>query len=235
MAVQLFSSSPKLPCTRHPTPDSTIMSSPPRFSSSQCQEASSGKTKKKPTVTPRTFKRFFTPRSSLSRGKKIGASRQALKDITSSATNRKANFKRGLPGKDAIKLFEDGDIGFEDLQTARKKRIVETPETTPDRSSPLKRIRRQSIGELDHGGSLPEQSRREWNLLSDLEEDLEEVRNHLANLPTPIVRSRYRGQLGGMLRREMNSPYQTSKLSKVNCSGSKLSMDTYVGKLVNVV
>lgn len=134
------------------TPGSLLPSSPPLPLPG---DEGSSKPKKKPTVTPRTFTRFFTPRSSLVRGKKIGASRQALQEITASATNRQA--RRGS-NKETIKVL--GDTGDEILIVSKKRkaRIPASPDTTPDRSSPLKRIRNQSLKTLHDDGSEDTQS-----------------------------------------------------------------------------
>ncbi|KAL9100927.1 MAG: hypothetical protein Q9163_003763 [Psora crenata] len=99
------------------------------------------KPRKAPTITPRSFTRFFTPKSSLERGRRIGASRQALRDITPSAANSQR--RRGLT--DALRRCDDG--GVEQLTSLkRKRRIPYSQEPTPDLSSPIKRIRNQSLG-----------------------------------------------------------------------------------------
>ncbi|KAI9754903.1 MAG: hypothetical protein M4579_004503 [Chaenotheca gracillima] len=48
----------------------------------------SSKPRKHPSVTPNTFRRFFTPRSSLSRRRPNSSARQALRDITTPSNNR---------------------------------------------------------------------------------------------------------------------------------------------------
>lgn len=61
-----------------------LQPSSPSLASSQ----GSNKPKKKPTVTPRTFKRFFTPRSLKGSSNSTGSSRKILEDITVSGSNR---------------------------------------------------------------------------------------------------------------------------------------------------
>lgn len=133
---------------RLPTPEPQS-SSPIRPLSGQGPE----KPKRKPTVTPRTFTRFFTPRSSLGKNSKIGKSRKILRDITGSGSNR-----NGGPGQkrhvdDKINSLEEGDDDdndddndeFLDIPQKRKRYQPLSPEPTPDLSSPLKRMRSQSL------------------------------------------------------------------------------------------
>lgn len=132
---------------RLPTPEPQS-SSPMHPLSSQGSE----KPKRKPTVTPRTFTRFFTPRSSLGRSRKIGASRQILRDITESGFNRKGGSGRRRHVDDKIQSLEEGDDGgdgFSDIPQKRKRYQPISPEPTPDLSSPLKRMRSQSLEILE--------------------------------------------------------------------------------------
>lgn len=124
-----------------------LPSPPPSTSSGQC----SGKPKRRPTVTPRTFTRFFTPRSSLGRSKKIGASRQALREITASAFNRRRLLQRRTPTRDTAKFFEDENDEVEGTSKKRKRKgkIPASSNTTPGLSSPLKRIRHESRDAFD--------------------------------------------------------------------------------------
>lgn len=144
--------------SRNPILEQLPSSSPPLpIASSQCAR----KPKKRPTVTPRTFTRFFTPRSSLRKAKRIGASRQILRDITASATNRKAPATRRTLTKDTVKLLNNDDDESEEISKKRKRRLPISPETTPDRSSPLKRIRRESLASLDETDGVNTESETE--------------------------------------------------------------------------
>lgn len=109
----------------------------------QVGKGNGNKPKAQPTVTPRTFTRFFTPRSSIPRGSKISASRRALRDITASAAaNRSANGRRRSPKPDAI-VFHDIEIPSDGRTRTRKKRRTESQATTtvtPAGSSPLKHV-----------------------------------------------------------------------------------------------
>lgn len=129
---------------RLPTPEPQS-SSPIHPLSGQLPE----KPKRKATVTPRTFTRFFTPRSSLGRNGKIGKSRKILRDITESGSNRNSGSGQRRNVGDKIHSLEEGDDddddGFLDIPQKRKRYQPLSPEPTPDLSSPLKRMRSQSL------------------------------------------------------------------------------------------
>lgn len=126
------------PSRRSHTPDANANPLPTPTASSQ---RSLSKPKQLPTVTPRRFKRFFTPRPSLKRNVKIGASRQVLRDITGGDSNCRSVGRRQSFSKDAIKVFENQNEKFNGTSKKRKRGIPVSPDTTPDNSSPLKRIR----------------------------------------------------------------------------------------------
>lgn len=153
------------------------------------------KPRKAPTITPRSFTRFFTPKSSLDRGGRIGASRQALRDITASASNRKG---RRTPTKDTIQLFNEYGEGTVGTSKRRKRRIPDSPDVTPDRSSPLKRIRKQSLDiSEDEGSDTGTVESRD-----DPEDPLRRCDRQPKTM-VPIIGSKYRGAQGRCLRREI--------------------------------
>ncbi|KAL8686143.1 MAG: hypothetical protein Q9218_007317, partial [Villophora microphyllina] len=189
------------PTSSAPIQDATIPSPP-----TSPHKSHGSKPKARPTITPRTFTRFFTPRASLPRGGKIGASRRALRDITGSAANRNLNSWRRSPRKDSIKIFEDDEDNS--LPALKKRRLQgpASPEVTPDNSSPLKRLSRPNPD--DRREDNPEHSS------GTEDEDSEEEEEALAGagmssepprLPYsgPIVRSSQRGMLGGILSRQV--------------------------------
>lgn len=171
-------------------------SSPPLFTSNaQC----SGKPKKRPTVTPRTFTRFFTPRSSLGRGKKIGASRQALREITASASNRRRLPQRRSLTRDTVQLFEDENDDVEGTSKKRKRKTRALPHDITGQSSPLKRLRHQSLDTLDNAEDGATDS--DIGLTDD--ESGTETGDH-RRIPRVIdpIKSRLGGPLAWSLRRE---------------------------------
>ena len=175
-----------IPQSLPPRPSSPLLP----LTSSQCSE----KPKKGPNVTPRTFKRFFTPKSSLSRENKVGASRQALRDITASASNRP---QRASAVKDAIRSIEDIKEAFPEISKKKRKRQLPiSPDTTPDRSSPLKRLKLPSLDIFadSEGGRIDSEDE-----LNDSEKECCEAK------PRPInpAQSNLRGRLGWSLSREL--------------------------------
>ena len=153
------------------------------------------KPRKAPTITPRSFTRFFTPKSSLERGGRIGASRQALRDITASASNRK---RRRTPTKDTIQIFQDDGEGAQGGSKRRKRKIPDFQGVTPDRSSPLKRIRNQSLGisedEVSDTGTIESRD--------DAEDPIRRSGRQSKSIEH-IIGSNYRSSQGQHLRREI--------------------------------
>jgi len=74
---------------------------PPRTNSGQ----PTSKPKKEPTITPKRFKKFFTPSSLLERRRGVGVSRLALGKITISTTKRKGG---RAPQKASVAFAADG-------------------------------------------------------------------------------------------------------------------------------
>ena len=153
------------------------------------------KPRKAPTITPRTFTRFFTPKSSLERGGRIGASRQALRDITASASNRR---RRRTPTKDTIQIFGEDGEGIVGGSKRRKRKTPDSVNVTPDRSSPLKRIRNQSLEiSEDEGSDTGTIESR------DYAEDPLWKHGRQPKSTERIIGSIYRGGQGQYLRREL--------------------------------
>ena len=170
--------------------------------------ANNDKPRKPPTITPRSFTRFFTPKSSLERGSRVGASRQALRDITASAANRRG---RKSPRKDVVKLSDHQGIS-PTHGIKRKRTKAYSPIPTPDLSSPLKRIRNQSLELSEDDRSDAER----FESSSEAEQFLTPVttgfarRKHATN---PISRSRCTKGLGRNLQRELYG--QSRKLERL--------------------
>ncbi|KAI9824996.1 MAG: hypothetical protein M1819_000625 [Sarea resinae] len=103
----------------------------------------SRKPKGRPAVTPNSFRRFFTPRSSLRHSDRVSASRRALQDITSPAINRDGSVQ-SKTARSGV-LFPDINFGGDEnglpvLSSGTKRKPLLTPETSPI-SSPPKRAR----------------------------------------------------------------------------------------------
>ncbi|KAL8696897.1 MAG: hypothetical protein Q9224_002562, partial [Gallowayella concinna] len=163
------------------------------------------KPKARPTVTPRTFTRFFTPRSSFTRGGKIGASRQALKDITASAANRNPDVRPRPHEKDSISIFEDAENSGVPARKKRKTQQPLSPVVTLAGSSPLKRVSGSALEIMQEDYTDDDSELSDGNLEEE-EETLQakvEYRPTEIQPPRPIVRSKQRGAVGGLLSREL--------------------------------
>ncbi|KAL4993302.1 WD40-repeat-containing domain protein [Aspergillus recurvatus] len=126
------------------SPSQEIPSSPPSIASDArlCR-----KPKKPPPVTPRSFRRFFTPRSlqDSGLGNAVRTSRQALMALSSPAVNRLGPaFTRTL--KAAMSKPEPADP----LRTPSKKRKLSFSSiVSPLQSSPIRRVRVRGMLEDD--------------------------------------------------------------------------------------
>ncbi|KAL9578001.1 MAG: hypothetical protein Q9212_006004 [Teloschistes hypoglaucus] len=153
----------------------------------------------RPTITPRTFTRFFTPRPPQPKGVKVSAARLALADITGPAANRIPNSWRRTRKKPSIDICEDDDVS--ELPATKKRRLqgLASPVLTPVNSSPLNRLSERKLDiQMD---DTPEQS------LSTEDEDWEvekalDRNSHSPRPYGPIVRSTQRGIMGGFLSRQ---------------------------------
>lgn len=176
------------------------------------------KQRKPPTITPRSFTRFFTPKSSLERSGKIGASRQALRDITASASNRRG---RRTPTKDTIKIFDDDLEDTNGISRRKKRKVVASIETTPDRSSPLKRIRNQSLDIAEDGETDAETVKSDDEPGEHLRGFDRRHNEKIVNIIKPITGSQHRHGLGRDLRREIGTYGRITKARSPYVGGSK--------------
>ncbi|KAL9111017.1 MAG: hypothetical protein Q9227_004450 [Pyrenula ochraceoflavens] len=110
------------------------------FSPSENDETrSSNKLKKPPTVTPRRFRRFFTPRPSHKTSDAVKTSRRALRDITGPALNRKA--QDGAQDGQPLSL-EDVEFTSETQghHSSKRRKLSLSSVDLPLQSSPLRRV-----------------------------------------------------------------------------------------------
>ncbi|KAL4871044.1 hypothetical protein BDV12DRAFT_164648 [Aspergillus spectabilis] len=131
--------------------DHEIPSSPPSIASDGDLRR---KPRKPPPVTPRSFRRFFTPRSLLdsgSQGNAVRTSRQALMALSSPAVNRLGPaFTRTL--KAVMSKPEHSDL----MRTPSKKRKFSFSSIgSPLQSSPLRKVRVRGLIEDDEELQIP--------------------------------------------------------------------------------
>lgn len=129
--------------------------------------------RKPPTVTPKRFKKFFTPRATVdARSKQSKASRR-LRDITKNGTNqRRYNDQAQKSG-----LEDEDDHGLR--PTKRQKRSIDIA-SSPPQTSPLKQTHNvEDIEVYEDSPASP--------LLSD-EEELSDLAEQAEAFPQPIRR-----------------------------------------------
>lgn len=120
-------------------------SSPDHTSPESAQ--STGRRKQRPNITPRTFTRFFTPRSRNHRrpSARIGSSRKVLQEITAAAANRQVPAHSDKP---SVTSVSGADI--ENIQPQAKRRKVATFDSPSDLdSSPLCRTGHPASADVD--------------------------------------------------------------------------------------
>jgi hypothetical protein len=114
-------------------------SSPRKFNSPTCSQTSSSyrlnghKEKRQPTITPRKFTRFFTPRS---HGPIASSSRRALEDITAPVNNR--NGVQSSPIRSAKPIAGQDNSPTIFTRDLKRRKLLHTPSPSPENSSPAK-------------------------------------------------------------------------------------------------
>ncbi|RYC61121.1 hypothetical protein CHU98_g5083 [Xylaria longipes] len=97
----------------------------------------SGKERKDPSITPRKFKRFFTPRSRVP--SQLSPARKALRDLAAPAVNRR--YQTPAPSSPLAPVFEEElhgeDLELQSCSLPKRRKIQHTPESSPVRPSPL--------------------------------------------------------------------------------------------------
>lgn len=126
----------------------TIASSPQSMTSSPTipknPHAENIRSKKAPSVTPRRFRRFFTPRTAPVHSQGFSAARQALRDITSPALNQGG---QTTAHRRALGPFRDLDISGDEnaraviTRNGKRRKVLPTPEPLSTSSTPSKRRR----------------------------------------------------------------------------------------------
>ena len=187
---------------RRLTPDENDVSPPTPDISSQ---ESTAKPKQLPTVTPRRFKRFFTPRSSLGKSPTTGSSRRVLRDITAGGLNSR-NLRRTRKASREVEVLEEDDTEAVPCVSRKRKQVpIVTPATTPGNSSPSRGSRGTSLGICQDEEDTDTDNDSEASMASSLESDLEDDQR-----PTrPIVRWKQHCFPGQALLRECQGLFKT--------------------------
>lgn len=164
-------------------------SSPPPLVGKDITSLSSQKLKKPPTITPKRFTRFFTPRTTLSSrtGRQSKAGRQ-LRDITKNGANR-TRHARHLPDQ-PLRSIEDKDLSGRPLK--RRKHSIDIA-SSPPQSSPLKHV--QTADQIKIFEDVPTSP-----VVSD-EDEVIDLFENMQELPQPIRRLRQSGNTRRILQR----------------------------------
>ncbi|KAK4539953.1 hypothetical protein LTR36_009923 [Oleoguttula mirabilis] len=166
-----------------------IASSPPRPHSPRATRSSNLKPKALPTVTPKRFTKFFTPRASFSaRGGRQSKAGRQLRDITKNGANRKSH---ALPVRDDLLAHVEGDALS--ARPLKRRKISLDIASSPPQSSPLKHV--QTAEQIRVFEDIPASpSVSDDDALSDLIEQLHPF-------PQPIRRLRPAGPSHRILER----------------------------------
>lgn len=187
---------------RRHTPDEIDDSLPTPDISSQ---ESTAKPKQLPTVTPRRFKRFFTPRSSLRQSPTTGSSGRVLRDITASGSNSRSLGRHWTASERAKVLVEDDAEAVPYVSRKRKQARLLTPVTTPSSSSPLRGGHGSPPAIYQDGEASDTDEDVEASTASSLESDAEYDRKTIR----PIVRWNQHCSPGQALLRESQELFKT--------------------------
>ncbi|EME47964.1 hypothetical protein DOTSEDRAFT_123305 [Dothistroma septosporum NZE10] len=161
-----------------PTPPA---SSPPTFQEIAGNLLNIPKIKKPPTVTPKRFTKFFTPRSTMSTrgGRQTKAGRQ-LQDITKNGSNRR---RADCTHCDDFtpKAEDDGTAG----RLIKRRRITTDLPSSPPQSSPLKHVQPASDAPLFENAFLGSPTISEADTLPDLLDELKPFPKSIRRLRQP--------------------------------------------------
>ncbi|CAJ2507824.1 Uu.00g090100.m01.CDS01 [Anthostomella pinea] len=117
--------------------DNSRLLSPPR--------ASNGKERRNPPITPRRFRRFFTPRSRVPSPAHLSPARKALQVLAGPELNHRQRYQTPAPSSPLRPLSEeqirdenlDLDLDLQDDRLAKRRKCHHTLESSPCRPPPL--------------------------------------------------------------------------------------------------
>jgi hypothetical protein len=135
------------------------------------------KERRDPSVTPRKFRRFFTPRS---HGDFQSSSRQALYDITAPAVNQNTAQSSPLNGP------ESSPIGFS--RQLKRRKLIHTPESSPERNSKKRAVRSAHAGTSNTDNLPSSPCRRAAPDMGYIDEEEEETEVEDEDLPRQPLR-----------------------------------------------
>ncbi|KAG4441385.1 hypothetical protein IFR05_003142 [Cadophora sp. M221] len=173
--------------------------SPPRPSPKR-----GNKERRAPSVTPRKFTRFFTPRSSHASLPNT-RSRKALNDITGPAINRYTQSSPLQPFRD-INGQESSPLGF--TRESKRRKVYHTPEMSPGKELGFVGTHGDDLNMAAVLSSPCERALRDLHYIDEVDEDVSEAEDEEGVPPRPvkrIVRLQHRGLGGQLLRRSIGT------------------------------
>ncbi|KAK4127844.1 WD40 repeat-like protein [Parathielavia appendiculata] len=204
---------PSSPVERSAASNASLLSSPPGASTSR------GKERRNPSITPRKFQRFFTPRSRVS--SKPSAARKALCDLTAPALNRCQT-----PSSPLKPISEE--LGMPHHQDSHRGKRRKINHSTPEKQlnhlpSPLKSSPLLPTADLRPALRSPFRSLRSRQALQDgvyrdddvPEDDQEELEPTVAEPKKPVPLHR-RG-LGAQLVQRMTGAMRFASERALEC------------------
>ncbi|KAI1125376.1 WD40-repeat-containing domain protein [Nemania abortiva] len=160
----------------------------------------SGKERKDPSITPRKFKRFFTPRSR-ALSSQLSPARQALRDLGAPTINQR--YQTPAPSSPLQPVCEeepeDEDLTLQSCRIPKRRKIQHTPESSP--------IRPLSLGPsygLEAGLLSPIQSLKSSQELCESDDECSDIElPPPSHPPKPILSLPSRGLAGQLAQREL--------------------------------
>ena len=178
-----------------PTPPASSQEPAPS-SSIPCPPTRPAKRKARPTVTPRSFRRFFTPRNADARNQPEASVRDPLADITHVPINGHSVGNGGARGAFKSQIFDEGE---NPAQGSNLLHDLGSAGCITPGSSPIRE------GDICHPTFL--KRKRELHVFPhELQASRRRRPAHLgqavASFPIPVKRSNYRDALGAVSMRE---------------------------------
>jgi hypothetical protein len=175
-----------------PSSSHNRFSSPPRATRNGAQ-----KEEKPPSVTPRRFRKFFTPRS---HDYPISLAREALHEITGPTLNRNLTQSSPLRPFKSVNSKEESPTSF--IRGSKRQKTTHTPETSPRKGSRRKHYNSLEETNISEFGEHLQSSPCERAVLDtnhEEKESMEEYRYQKPAEPLKRIKSVVNGGLGGQL------------------------------------
>lgn len=176
-----------------------LASSPLKDRSSRLPPYHNQKPRALPTVTPKRFTKFFTPRLTAStRGRKQSKASRQLRDITKSGANRRRNAR---PLKDPVFVPAE-DTHLSQRPPKRRKYSIDAS-SSPPQSSPLKHFQTADQSSLSNVEPVS-------TVFSD-DEVLEDMLDKFQPFPQPVKRFRQNNRTQRILQRSFGGSDATTR------------------------